>query len=145
MKKFSSFLYVIGSLAFIALFVSAYAPEVMSMAGDEQQLTNRDVAMLPLSGEMRNGIRVIDVKAFRYKFDPDPIVVMQGERVQLDVMSMDFTHDLAIKGYNVNVVVPGGEVKSIVFSAGDKGIFDIDSSAFSGPGRSHLHAKFIVK
>jgi cytochrome c oxidase subunit 2 len=145
MKKISLFPYVIGSLVLAVLFVSAYAPEAKSMAGEEQQLANKDVTMLPLSGEVRNGSRIINVKAFRYGFAPDPIVVNQGDRVQLDVKSTDVTHGLAIKGYNVNVIVPGGEVKSIVFTAGDQGVFDIECSVFCGPDHGHMHAKFIVK
>jgi cytochrome c oxidase subunit 2 len=146
MKKTLSLVCVIGSLTFVVLMASAYAaPEAKNPAGDEPQLMAKDLTALPLSGDVRNGIRIIDVKAFRYGFDPDPMVVNQGDKVQLDVTSTDVAHGLAIKEYNINLNVPGGETKSIVFTAGDKGVFNVACSVFCGPGHKEMHAKFIVK
>ena len=142
MKKQQSFCAI---LALALVVQSGYITASAAQAGDEQPVVKTDVGMLPLSGTINNGIRIVNVKTFRYAFEPDPVVVKQGEKVQLVIMSKDFTHRIVILGKNVNIVVPGGEARSIVFLAGDKGIFDIDSSVFAGPGRSHLHAKFIVK
>jgi cytochrome c oxidase subunit II len=145
MKKTLSLFCVIGSLTIVVLMANAYVPEAKSMAADEPQLLAKDLAALPLSGDVKNGIRIIDVKAFRYGFDPDPMVVNQGDKVQLDVTSTDVAHGLAIKEYNINLNVPGGETKSIVFTAGDKGVFNVACSVFCGPGHKEMHAKFIVK
>ncbi len=146
MKKIIlSIFYTIGCLALVVTFASAYAPESNTMAGDEPKLMDRDLSALPLSGEIRNGIRIINVKAFRYGFDPNPIVVNQGDKVQVDVQSTDVEHGFAIHDYNVDLTVPAGEIRSVVFTADTKGVFDIECSVFCGPGHSHMKAKLVVK
>jgi cytochrome c oxidase subunit 2 len=145
MKKRISVFYVIGILAFGVLCLTAYAPQAQSAAVEEQELSSQDISMLALSGEVKNGIRIIDVKAFKYGFDPDPIVVNQGDKVQVDVQSTDVAHGFAIANYNVDVRIPARETKSVVFIADTKGVFDIVCSVFCGAGHGHMKAKLIVK
>lgn len=97
------------------------------------------------SGKLEAGIRVIEIKASRYKFEPDPIVVKLGERVRLSVSSTDITHGLEIPEFQVRVTAPVGKNKSIEFIASKKGTFHVRCSVYCGAGHSLMHATFIVK
>lgn len=101
---------------------------------------------LVLSGKVdANGIRVIEVRASRYKFEPDPIVVKLGEKVRLLVTSTDVAHGLAITELKVNISVPAGETREIEFIADKKGTFHMHCSVYCGPGHGHMHGALIVQ
>jgi cytochrome c oxidase subunit 2 len=100
---------------------------------------------LVLSGKLEEGVRVIQVTAMQYKFDPDPIVVAAGDKVRLLVTSKDVTHGLAIDEFHVNVVVDQKVSKTAEFTADKKGTFDVHCSVFCGFGHFGMHGKFIVK
>jgi heme/copper-type cytochrome/quinol oxidase subunit 2 len=100
---------------------------------------------LELSGIVEQGIRIIDIKASRYKFEPDPIVVKVGEKVRLVVTSTDVAHGLAISEFKVNLSVSAGKTESIEFVAGKKGIFHAYCSVYCGSGHGHMQGRFVVK
>jgi cytochrome c oxidase subunit II len=94
---------------------------------------------------VEDGIRIIEVKASRYKFEPDPIVVRLGERVRLVVTSTDVAHGIAISEFNVKLSIPAGKTEDIEFAAHKQGGFRAYCSVYCGPGHGHMHANFIVK
>jgi len=98
-----------------------------------------------LSGKIENGIRIIEVKASRYKFDPDPIAVRFGEKVRLILTSSDVTHGIAISEFKVNVSITPGKTETVEFIADKKGTFHAYCSVYCGPGHAHMHATFIVR
>lgn len=142
MKKYFIFIFsfliiLTDSLAF------AVSPMEAEHAGHKHEgPAGRDAT---LSGKVEEGVRVIEVKASRYKFDPDPIVVNFGEKVRLIVTSTDVAHGLEIPDFNVNVSVSAGKTESIEFIVDKKGTFHAHCSVYCGPGHSHMHADFIVK
>jgi cytochrome c oxidase subunit 2 len=102
-------------------------------------------ADVSLSGVVENGLRVIEVKASQYKFEPDPIVVKLGERVRLVVTSADVAHGIAIDDFNVNLSVPEKQTKEVEFTADKKGTFHAHCSVYCGTGHARMHGAFIVK
>lgn len=100
---------------------------------------------LGLSGRVENGVRVVEVKAWRYKFEPDPIVVRSGEKVRLVVTSADVAHGIAIQEFNVKLSVPAGKTERVEFIADKQGEFHVYCSVYCGPGHGQMHASFIVK
>jgi cytochrome c oxidase subunit 2 len=85
------------------------------------------------------------VKASRYKFSPDPIVVKLGENVRLLLTSTDVEHGLSIPEFKVNVVAAKGETKNVDFIADKKGTFHAHCNVYCGPGHDQMHASFIVE
>src|SRR6185437_7820905 len=51
------------------------------------------------SSESNGGLQVIEVTAKKYEFNPSPIRVKQGTRVQLKIPATDHPHGFKIKAY----------------------------------------------
>ncbi len=145
MKKHFSF--IIG--LFLVMFMSLHcfaASQTEEQYAKGRHKTTREISKNPeLSGKLENGIRTIEVKASRYKFEPDPIVVRLGERVRLVVTSTDVAHGIAISDFNVKLSVPAGKTEHIEFIADKQGEFHAYCSVYCGSGHGHMHASFIVK
>lgn len=127
--------------------VSSYSLAV-NPAGDNEYEDHQhinDKQSLELSGWVEDGVRVIEVKASRYQFEPDPIIVKLNELVRLVVSSTDVTHGLAISEFKVNISIPAGKIASVEFIADKKGTFHAYCSVYCGPGHGHMHANFIVQ
>ncbi|MFH0941213.1 MAG: cupredoxin domain-containing protein [Candidatus Omnitrophota bacterium] len=131
MKKF--FALAVGSFFFACMSPYSFA----NIQGEAKDLV--------LSGKVENGIRIIEVKASRYKFEPDPIVVKLGEKVHFLVTSTDVAHGLAISEFKVNVSVSAGETKTSDFIADKKGAFHIYCSVYCGPGHAHMHGTLVIQ
>lgn len=97
-----------------------------------------------LSGKIENGIRVIKMRAFKYGFEPHPIVVKKNEKVGLQITSSDVTHGAAIEGYNINIIAPAGKTESVEFIADKTGKFHIHCSVYCGPGHGRMSGTLIV-
>lgn len=100
---------------------------------------------LELSGRLENGVRIVEVKAYQYKFEPDPIVVRLGEKVRLVVTSTDVSHGIAISEFNINVPVPAGKTEDIEFTADKKGTFLAYCSVYCGQGHRNMKTKLVVE
>ncbi|MBI4711450.1 MAG: cupredoxin domain-containing protein, partial [Candidatus Omnitrophica bacterium] len=99
---------------------------------------------LSLSGKLESGVRVVPIKASRYKFEPDSIVVRVGEKVRLVFTSVDAEHGLEIADFKVNFSAPEGKTEVIELIADKKGTFHAHCSVYCGPGHRQMHAMFIV-
>jgi len=121
-------------LIFVALFILAVSHFSFVYAAD-----------LEASGKIEDGVRVIEVKASQFKFQPDPIVVKLGEKVKLVVTSADVTHGLAIGEFKVNLTIPTQETKTVEFIADQAGSFRVFCSVYCGSGHTHMQAKLIVQ
>lgn len=102
-------------------------------------------AMPPLSGEVKNGVRVITVTAKKYEYSPDPIGVKQGEKVRLKITAADTEHGFGIKGYNINQDLPLGKEQIIEFTADQAGTFAIKCTVFCGFGHGGMTGRLIVQ
>ena len=97
------------------------------------------------SGRIENGVRVVEVKASKFKFEPDPIVVKLGEKVRLVAMSTDVKHGIAIPEFKVNVVTEVNKTSTVEFSADKPGEFRIHCSVFCGLGHGKMQGTLVVK
>ena len=127
---------------FFVVFASAY-----SFAADSyhHETVSESPEDSEFSGKLENAIRVIEIKASRYKFEPDPVVVKFGEKVRLVATSTDVNHGIAISEFKVNLSIPAGKTETVEFIADKKGIFHAYCSVYCGSGHSHMQASFIVK
>lgn len=90
-------------------------------------------------------IRMIEVLASRYQFEPATVSVRQGERIRLNLRSADRTHSFAIKAYGIKVTIPrGGDVVSVDFVANQPGTFDFTCADYCGSGHDRMKGKLVV-
>ncbi len=90
-------------------------------------------------------VRVINMSAKKYQFDPQVITVNQGERVQLIVTALDRDHGIRIVGYNINRRLKKGVPTTIEFTANKPGTFSFRCSVFCGLGHRRMKGQLIVK
>lgn len=97
------------------------------------------------SGSLENGIRVINVKAFRFDFEPNQIIVNKDEKVKLIITSTDVTHGFALSDFDINVPLPAGKQTIIEFTADKQGTFQFFCSVYCGSDHSSMKGDLIVK
>lgn len=97
------------------------------------------------SGKIENGIRVVNIKSSKYKYEPDPVVVKLGEKVRIIATSSDVAHGVTIGEFNVNLVIEPGETETAEFTADKEGEFIIYCTVYCGPGHTQMRGKLMVK
>ena len=98
-----------------------------------------------VSGNLENGVRVIQMRAFQFGFDPNPVIVNEGERIKLVVTSTDVTHGISIAEFGVNVQLFPGRPSIIDFTADKAGTFIFYCSVPCGAGHRSMRGRLIVK
>jgi cytochrome c oxidase subunit 2 len=95
------------------------------------------------------GVRVIEVIARRFEFEPATIEVTEGEKVRLLVRSADGPHGVEIKQFKVKKAVPrakpGDSPVTIEFVASTPGTFPILCSEYCGTGHKDMTGTLIVR
>jgi cytochrome c oxidase subunit II len=90
-------------------------------------------------------VKEIKVEAFKYGYDPDPIVVKKGDHVRLLLSSRDVTHGFYIQEYGIRTEVKKGQITTIEFTADKAGKFNIVCQIFCGFGHSSMRGTLIVQ
>jgi len=98
-----------------------------------------------LSGSLQDGIRVVEMTAKQFSFDPATVLVRSGEKVRLKVTSTDVTHGIAIDDFGVDQKLPPQETKVITFTAGEPGTHEFHCSVFCGSGHGDMTGEIIVR
>lgn len=128
MKKIYMFVILLGILIIVGC--------------SNNELTDQIVEdSLILSGDVKE----INIKAFRFGFEPNTIRVNKGDKVKITAESIDIPHGLAIEGYDVNLYLDGVRPKTIEFIADKTGTFTIYCSVVCGSGHSSMRGKLIVE
>jgi cytochrome c oxidase subunit II len=90
-------------------------------------------------------VRVFEITASRFKFEPAVLEVTEGDEVRLTLRSVDGRHGFAIKELRVKVTIPkGGELVSADFLANRAGTFDVTCSEYCGSGHRDMKARLVV-
>tara|TARA_Y100000310_G_scaffold345545_1_gene466322 strand:- start:7476 stop:7946 length:471 start_codon:yes stop_codon:yes gene_type:complete len=102
------------------------------------------------SGELIDGVRVIEVTAYQFYFEPTTIIVNQGEKIRIKFSSEDIPHGFEIHGYEIpgydfNEPVRPGFPIEIEFEAKEQGIFEFICSIYCGFGHSAMKGLFVVR
>jgi len=97
-----------------------------------------------LTGKLSDGVRVIELKARKFAFDPATVIVKQGEKIQLRVTSEDVMHGIAIADYDIERKLPPNETQVIEFTAGNAGRHHFHCSVFCGSGHGDMHGELVV-
>ena len=90
---------------------------------------------------MLDSTRTIDVTVSRYGFSPERIEVRVGERVRLNVVSVDGTHGFQVKALGLNAGIPAdGRTVTVELTLKEVGTFEINCSKYCGRGHGRMNA-----
>lgn len=67
--------------------------------------------------------RTFYIEASRFQYTPGVLSVNPGDRVTIELTSMDVIHGLSIDGYNLSTVVDPGQTAYLTFIADRQGSF----------------------
>ena len=97
------------------------------------------------AGDTADSTRTIDITLSRYAFSPERIEVRLGERVRLNVASVDGTHGFKVKELGLNARTAGrGRTVAVELTPAKVGTFQITCSEYCGSGHSRMKAWLIV-
>ena len=100
------------------------------------------VALVPAAVD---STRTIDVTVSRYAFSPERIEVRVGERIRLNVISVDGTHGFQVKALGLNATIPaGGRTVTLDLTPKEAGTFAITCSEYCGRGHRSMKGSLIV-
>ncbi len=86
----------------------------------------------------------IDMKAYRYAYDPGDITVYEGQKITLNITALDHKHGFKLDAFNINATLPQGEVTTVTFVADKVGEFPFHCSVFCGPGHFNMKGMITV-
>jgi cytochrome c oxidase subunit 2 len=89
--------------------------------------------------------REIEITARNYAYDPERIVVKQGEHVKLIIRTVDVGHGFYLDGYDIDEEILPDEEVIIEFVADKEGKFAIRCSVTCGPFHPYMKAELIVE
>jgi cytochrome c oxidase subunit 2 len=90
------------------------------------------------SGVPQQPVRVVEVHAHRFAFEPSSITVHRGEAIQLRLVSDDVPHSLLIKALGINEAASKLHPGEIVFRANQAGDFEGRCGRFCGSGHGRM-------
>ena len=93
-----------------------------------------------LTGE----IITFDIIAKQFSFDPSYIEVNKGDKVILNVQSIDVVHGIRISEFGVNAFLEPGETVKVEFIANKQGEFDFFCNVYCGNGHNNMRGRLIV-
>ena len=96
------------------------------------------------TGEIADGIRRIELEAFQFGFDPEVIVVIENETVEITAVSTDVAHGFGLDEYGINRVLEPGKEEVISFTAGEPGRHTFHCTVFCGAGHGRMQGELII-
>jgi cytochrome c oxidase subunit 2 len=102
------------------------------------------IILLSFSLARAQEVKTFTVKAENYKFNPDTITVNKGDKVIINAIAVDKDHGFGIKAYEINQLLPKGQLVTIEFLADKAGEFTIRCTKFCGLKHFLMKGKLIV-
>jgi cytochrome c oxidase subunit 2 len=90
-------------------------------------------------------VKEFTMTAKQWAFDPAIITVKQGDKVKINIKSIDVTHGFAISEFNVKVDLVPNKEETVEFVADKKGEFTFFCSVKCGEGHRDMIGKLVVE
>jgi cytochrome c oxidase subunit 2 len=100
--------------------------------------------IVALAPALADSPRTIDITLSRYAFSPEQVEVGLGERVRLNVTSVDGAHGFQVKELGVDVPIPAGRTVMLDLIPTEAGTFEIQCSGYCGRGHKRMRARLVV-
>jgi heme/copper-type cytochrome/quinol oxidase subunit 2 len=99
------------------------------------------ISLLPTPAEAIDTEVIVPIEASQYAYEPNVIEVQLGQRVILELSSIDVVHGIYLDGYDLEVTADPGQTTRLSFIADQPGSFRFRCSVTCGP----LHPFMIGK
>lgn len=97
------------------------------------------------AAEVPGGPRVIEIKAKRFSYTPERIVVKQGVPVVLEFTSDDRKHGFKLPELGLRADIEPGEVTRVPFTPTRTGTFAFACDIFCGAGHEEMSGELVVE
>ena len=94
-----------------------------------------------LTGETKE----FNITAKKWEFLPNKIEVNKGDKVILNVKSIDVTHGITLVNFRINKFLNPNEEIKIEFIADKRGRFNFFCNVFCGSGHNEMNGVLIVR
>jgi len=156
MKKINLILLLLASMVLIsACHGTTYdsstddiLPPTDDNSDDVVEGTDDDVVEVqeePEDDQMEVSMVEFNMEAKQWEFIPSTITVNEGDHVVLKIKSIDVTHGLFIREFNVNERLVPGKTITVEFDADKKGTFPLICNVQCGAGHSSMRGSIIVQ
>lgn len=88
--------------------------------------------------------RTFKIQARSFAYAPSTLRVQSGDRVTIELTSLDYVHGLYIDGYDLNLVSDPGQTSRITFVADEVGTFRLRCSVTCGAMHPFMIGKLVV-
>jgi len=89
--------------------------------------------------------RVIHLVARRFVYEPNEIELKAGERVIIEIQSIDFMHGMNIPDLHRRLDLVPGRVNRLTLEPQRPGVIDFLCDNFCGDGHEQMQGRFVVK
>jgi cytochrome c oxidase subunit II len=91
-----------------------------------------------------SGPRVIQMVAHRFAYEPPVIALKAGERVVVEIRSLDFVHGMNIPALKMRFDLVPGRITKVELQPTQSGEIEFVCDNFCGDGHEQMHGKFVV-
>lgn len=89
--------------------------------------------------------RVVELTARRFRFEPAEIELRAGERVLVEIRSLDFVHGMNLPELGRRYDLVPGQVTRLELEPKALGVIDFVCDNFCGDGHEEMHGRFVVR
>lgn len=88
--------------------------------------------------------RIIPMTARRFTYEPREIPLKVGERVVVEIRSIDFMHGMNIPDLQLRLDLPPGQVTRLELAPQKAGTIEFLCDNFCGDGHEQMQGRFVV-
>ncbi len=99
----------------------------------------------PVGVALTGEIKEFNITAKQFEFIPSEITVNQGDKVKLNITSVDAIYGFNLAAFGINITLEPNQMQTVEFIADKKGVFTFGCSLFCNSGHSAMKGNFIVK
>ena len=88
--------------------------------------------------------RVIELSARRFAYTPNEIALKVGERVIIEIRSIDFVHGMNLPDLHMRLDLVPGRITKLELQPKTAGVIDFVCDNFCGDGHEDMHGRFVV-
>lgn len=136
---------ILSIILILSVFLSACAVTEEETKNDQEIDVQQAISSKTEIDKGTSPVKEFNIISRQYEFEPNTLIVNQGDKVVIEIISMDVEHGFAIDEYNINEVIPEGKTMVIEFLANKSGEFEFYCSVYCGRGHTGMIGKLIVE